>query len=663
MGNSASKDPFVSQAITDIRDKATNHAQCDDVETLEEFKQELIRTRAMHLQILERLGLDTESTKSAGACKNFQDNRSILSDDEIRIAELLVSLGQQHLFDNWGSPGTGDEDKHNLCKQAQKLNSTYPGGLTSYHSKAISLLEVAAKGLNPFAKYAPEVPVGERMTFGSDKWQKAESRGIQELAHTGFVLVAGGLGERLEYNGIKIALPVQITTGQCYLGMYVSTILAYQDRAKAQTGKDVVLPLFIMTSASTHELTMSLLAKHKNFGMAEGQITCVKQEMVAAINDSKGGFAQSGPLIETKPHGHGDVHLVLHQSGVCRRWVEQGIKHIIFFQDTNGLVIHSFPALVGTTAELGLAMNSLTCPRRPGEACGAICNLVSKTGDEAPLCINVEYNVLGPMLQESTGKGDVADESGFSAYPGNINVICFNATKYLKALEESDGIVPEFVNPKLMGDGSGRFKKPTRIECMMQEYSRLLRGEKVGCTEIARWSCFSAVKNNLTDATKKFKSNGIAECAASGEADHYYWYRAALRHLGVVVPEGDLFESTPGIKVKGGARLVFSPDMGVTLAELATHFPNPKAVKISPRSTLVLEGNVVIESLELDGCLVVNAVAGATATLRGLKVKNAGETFVECGTDNPEYLKIRGYKMQKGEQRVIQANGDMVVSK
>ena len=136
----------------------------------------------------------------------------------------------------------------------------------------------------------------------------------------------------------------------------------------------------------------------------------------------------------------------------------------------------------------------------------------------------------------------------------------------------------------------------------------------------------------MTDATKKFKSNGIPECAASGEADHYYWYRAALRQLGVIVAEDDLFESTPGIKVKGGARLVFSPDMGVTLAELATHFPNPEAVKISPRSTLVLNGNVVIESLELDGCLVVNAAAGATATLRGLKVKNAGETFVECGT-------------------------------
>ena len=57
MGNSGSKDPYVAQAIATVRDKAVNHAQCDDLKTLDDFKQELIRTRAMHLQILERFGL------------------------------------------------------------------------------------------------------------------------------------------------------------------------------------------------------------------------------------------------------------------------------------------------------------------------------------------------------------------------------------------------------------------------------------------------------------------------------------------------------------------------------------------------------------------------------------------------------------------------------
>lgn len=33
-------------------------------------------------------------------------------------------------------------------------------------------------------------------------------------------------------------------------------------------------------------------------------------------------------------------------------------------------------------------------------------------------------------------------------YPGNINCIMFGLSAYYKTLEESKGVVPEFVNPK-----------------------------------------------------------------------------------------------------------------------------------------------------------------------------------------------------------------------
>ena len=36
-----------------------------------------------------------------------------------------------------------------------------------------------------------------------------------------FVLVAGGLGERLGYSGIKVALPTELTTGVCYMEFYL----------------------------------------------------------------------------------------------------------------------------------------------------------------------------------------------------------------------------------------------------------------------------------------------------------------------------------------------------------------------------------------------------------------------------------------------------------
>ena len=47
----------------------------------------------------------------------------------------------------------------------------------------------------------------------------------------------------------------------------------------------------------------------------------------------------------------------------------------------NGIDSQTLPAALGVSSRLGLAMNSITVRRPPGEAAGAICKLIS---DEAP---------------------------------------------------------------------------------------------------------------------------------------------------------------------------------------------------------------------------------------------------------------------------------------
>lgn len=42
------------------------------------------------------------------------------------------------------------------------------------------------------------------MTFGDENFINFEESGVREARKTAFVLVAGGLGERLGYNGIKV---------------------------------------------------------------------------------------------------------------------------------------------------------------------------------------------------------------------------------------------------------------------------------------------------------------------------------------------------------------------------------------------------------------------------------------------------------------------------
>ena len=65
----------------------------------------------------------------------------------------------------------------------------------------------------------------------------------------------------------------------------------------------------------------------------------------------------------------------------------------------------------------GYDMNSLAVPRKAKEAIGGIAAL--KKPDGQTLTINVEYNLLDPLLRASGwDDGDVNDDTGYSPYPG-----------------------------------------------------------------------------------------------------------------------------------------------------------------------------------------------------------------------------------------------------
>lgn len=579
---------------------------------------------------------------------------SSFTDEEKRAVKILLDNDQTHVFNDWPALGQDDAKKTQLLNQVLALERQYPGGISKYVSNARGLLEDSRKGVNPYDGWIPSVPEGIRLTQGTKDFTELESIGAKAMEGAAFVLVAGGLGERLGYNGIKLALPSETTTGTCFLEYYAQFILALQSRASASAGKRVVLPLVIMTSDDTHSRTLQLLAAHQNFGLEPNQIQILKQEMVPALVDNAAHIAlnSSNPYeIVVKPHGHGDVHLLLANSGVAKQWAEEGRKWIIFFQDTNGLVFRALVAALGVSVHNNFEVNSLTVPRKPGEAVGGICRLTHRDGKN--ITINVEYNQLDPLLRSTTSpQGDVADASGFSPYPGNINVLIFAAPQYAQVLSKTHGHIPEFVNPKYADATKTKFTSPTRLESMMQDYPKCLEPtSRVGFTQFERWTSFSAVKNNLKDAADKFKKTGVAESAASGESDLYYYNRRLLGlhperkvHINV---EGSQ-QVFAGVPVQVGARIVFHPSFATTTSEILGRIKGD--VRISDRSTLVVKGDVVIENLELDGALIINAEDGAQVVIRNLKVQNDGWNFVPVNVEDKsvdESLRIRGYTIER----------------
>jgi UDP-sugar pyrophosphorylase len=112
-----------------------------------------------------------------------------------------------------------------------------------------------------------------------------------------------------------------------------------------------------------------------------------------------------------------------------------------------------------------------------------------------------------------------------------------------------------------------------------------------------------------------------------------------------------------GIKVIPGPAIVLKPDFVCCPGELNIKFPTPGKVKISARSTLVVRGpGVTIESLDLDGCLVIDVDRGETAVVRDLKVRNDGWVQVPVSDSTDEVIAMRGFIIHRKDARYVEVH-------
>ncbi|PON60129.1 UTP--glucose-1-phosphate uridylyltransferase family [Parasponia andersonii] len=600
---------------------------------------------------LSTLGINGDFSSSS---PNLQKNFHLLSPHQIELAKTLLELGQTHLFEHWAEPGVADDEKKAFFDQVARLNSSYPDGLESYIKTARELLADSKAGRNPFDGFTPSVPTGDVLTFGDDNFIKFEETGIREAQKAAFVLVAGGLGERLGYNGIKVALPRETTTGTCFLQHYIESILALQEASHSLAQGEVQkkIPFVIMTSDDTHSHTIHLLESNSYFGMEPTQVKLLKQEKVACLDDNEARLAvdpHNKYRIQTKPHGHGDVHSLLYSSGLLNVWRDAGLRWVLFFQDTNGLLFNAIPAAIGVSATRQYHVNSLAVPRKAKEAIGGITRLTHVDG--RTMVINVEYNQLDPLLR-ATGHpdGDVNGETGFSPFPGNINQLILELGPYIEELTKTKGGIKEFVNPKYKDASKTSFKSSTRLECMMQDYPKTLPPiARVGFTVMDTWLAYAPVKNNPDDAAKVPKGNPY-HSATSGEMAIYRANSLILRKAGVQVadPVQEVFN---GQEVEVWPRVTWKPKWALTYSDIKRKINGN--CSISQRSTMVIKGrNVFVEDLSLDGALVIDAIEDAEVKVGG-SVQNKGwilEKVDYKDTSIPEELRIRGFRVEKVEE-------------
>ncbi|MCC5850848.1 MAG: UTP--glucose-1-phosphate uridylyltransferase [Verrucomicrobia bacterium] len=560
------------------------------------------------------------------------------------VHELLENQ-QYHLFDDWDPPGVCEPEKRAFLEQLLQVNANYPGGIAGYTDNARRLLAQSRQGLNPFEGYRPEQPDAVDLSAMDGIYDQMESVGQAHFDRTGVVLVAGGLGERLGHNGIKLDLPVEAILNTSYLAHYADCLLAME--ARMATPKPV--PFVIMVSEDTHAPTLRALEDHNYYGLRQDQVHILKQELVPALQDNEARLAKEGPYaLILKPHGHGDVHMLLQSSGLAAQLHAQGIEHLVFIQDTNGQVFNALPAALGVSIEREYDFNSLAVNRVPGEAVGGLARLVK---DDHEMTLNIEYNQLDPLLRATINpEGDVPGANGFSVFPGNINILVIRLASYVKVLEKSKGIIAEFVNPKYADEARTEFNKPARLETMMQDLPKLLGPEhKVGVTVFHRAWCFSPNKNNVEEAAKKHAAGSPPESAATAESDFYLAGRMKAERAGMEI-HAEAPQTILGVPFVNGPRVLLRPSFAMTLAEAREKIGGGQ---LSGPSTLILDGpDIRLRDVRLEAgaALRVHAVPGAKVTIQGRLSGPPGFVLTKLSSeelaapDTPSALKMRGYR-------------------
>jgi UDP-N-acetylglucosamine pyrophosphorylase len=151
-----------------------------------------------------------DNRKSFGMVKQQSVYESVLvnaagiSESQRSLVKKLCNNGQEHLFENW--EGTSPILRRQFAEQLERMDKEYAdGGLEGYIRNARKLLDNSRQGINPLEGWIPSVPQGEMFELGTQEYEDTEKLGMKELGKVGFVLVAGGLGERLGFTGgIKV---------------------------------------------------------------------------------------------------------------------------------------------------------------------------------------------------------------------------------------------------------------------------------------------------------------------------------------------------------------------------------------------------------------------------------------------------------------------------
>ena len=199
--------------------------------------------------------------------------------------------------------------------------------------------------------------------------KKAVAAGEKELAsgRVGVLLVAGGQGSRLGFDGPKGAYSIGPVTGASLFYFHARKILAMSVKYAAR------IPFYVMTSAANYDATVKHFEENEYFGLNEDDVVFFKQGMWPGMTADGKIILDAPGHVFMSPDGHGGMISALKANGCFADMRKRGVKTLFYFQVDNPLVEVADPAFIGLhTIEKSEYSLKLCAKRDPNEGLGMV---------------------------------------------------------------------------------------------------------------------------------------------------------------------------------------------------------------------------------------------------------------------------------------------------
>lgn len=389
----------------------------------------------------------------------------------------MSKIDQAHVFRFWQD--LNHEQKHNLFEQIALLT---PDLIQRFSEMVVNREAEAPRDLSLFKPFdVILLPKNDRERKRHYEAFETGEKLIRD-GKVGIILVAGGQGTRLGYDGPKGTYRVGPISERTLYHYHLEKVRALEQKY------GVCIPLYIMTSRPNHEQTVDFFAKHQFFDKEVQSVLFIMQRMLPAFDKHGKILMDSKYSMSLSPDGHGGLINALGENDIFQDMEQRDIEFLFYFQVDNVMAKICDPAFIGYHAMTGSEFSAKTVYKRdPFEKLGNIGILDGR-------CVTIEYFEL-PEDMKTARTADGRLKYG----QGSIAIHVFNAA-FLKRMTGDGGELPYHLALKNIKhiDQGGRIVQPPsenglKIEQFIFDAFPFARKEMV--METSRAEEFSPIKN------------------------------------------------------------------------------------------------------------------------------------------------------------------------